>query len=132
MPAKPSKICSKPGCSNLTKEKYCEKHRDLLGKEKAERNRFYDDNKRNQVSKRFYNSKEWIILRDHKRRLSPYCEMCYVDDGIVKPVDVIDHIVELNDEGGWELRLTLSNLQSLCHAHHNAKTAKRRKERYRG
>ncbi|MCU6709413.1 HNH endonuclease [Paenibacillus sp. J5C_2022] len=42
--------------------------------------------------------------------------------------DVVDHTLPISLR--WDLRLTLNNLRSLCHACHNAKTAedKRRYE----
>ncbi|EOW9401891.1 HNH endonuclease [Vibrio cholerae] len=46
---------------------------------------------------------------------------------IIKPLDVVDHIVEINDNP--ELVYVYSNLQSLCHAHHNAKTAQHKQQR---
>ncbi|MFI8712022.1 HNH endonuclease [Brevibacillus brevis] len=39
----------------------------------------------------------------------------------ITQADVVDHIKPIGSY--WDLRLRLDNLRSLCHAHHNKKTA---------
>ena len=80
----------------------------------------YDKYKRNPKAKKFYASKEWKRMRDYVfKRDNMLCQMCYEKD-IVTPGDVVHHIVELLDgHKGWELRLTASNLTTLCHSCHN-------------
>lgn len=80
-------------------------------------NRNYDKHKRNQDSKRFYNSKEWIKCREVVLIRDRYlCRKCFKNNKITT-ADVVHHIKELKDYP--ELALTLSNLESLCHACHN-------------
>lgn len=51
----------------------------------------------------------------------PVCVMCH-GSGRITPATVADHIKPLRQGGGWGL----DNGQGLCHACHNAKTAKER------
>ena len=73
----------------------------------------------------FYNSKQWRSVRSLYISKNPLCEWCK-KQGITAPADVVDHIVEIKDGGDT---LSESNLQSLCHAHHNKKSAQARAER---
>ncbi|USK78968.1 HNH endonuclease [Peribacillus frigoritolerans] len=56
------------------------------------------------------------------------CVKCR-EDGRMTKADVVDHVIELQDN--YELRLTHSNLMSLCHACHNRKTKREQKKRER-
>lgn len=120
---KPLKPCKKAGCPSLTREDYCEKHQ---GEKKVEQ-QHYNKFVRNQKHVQFYNSKEWkhvrrlALVRDHH-----LCVKCR-ENGIYTKADVVDHRVELADS--WALRSELSNLDSLCHACHNLKTAQEKKRR---
>lgn len=114
---KPFKPCLKTGCHNLTRDRYCEKHAYIKEEQKKE---YRKNNPYVNENKGFYDSKEWkrarrlAIIRD-----KGLCVKCLAD-GKYTPFDVVDHIVELKDD--YSLRVELSNLQCLCHAHHNRKT----------
>lgn len=86
----------------------------------ASRQKIYDKTTRNQESKAFYNSKEWWRVRTIVLRDNQFCVNCN------RPADVVDHIKELIDGGA---PLALENLQPLCHACHNKKTAEERGRR---
>ncbi|RKD26828.1 hypothetical protein BEP19_15930 [Ammoniphilus oxalaticus] len=125
---KPFKICRKINCDNLTKETYCDDHKDIRRLKEQERQRAYDS-QRDPMLIKFYNSAEWRRLRQHI--LSVYNHLCVSDaHGELEPVpaDVVDHIVPVTAD--WSLRLTPSNCQPLCHSCHNKKTA-RDKEKYK-
>jgi 5-methylcytosine-specific restriction protein A len=100
MPRKSPKQCNTIGCPELTYDVYCDKH----SKDRHKEYKRYRDDKREQS---FYSSTEWIKLRNYKRMINPLCEDCLHEDKLT-PVAVIDHIVELKDDNGWSLRLTLS------------------------
>jgi 5-methylcytosine-specific restriction protein A len=73
----------------------------------------------------FYLSKEWREAKAAKRREGrTWCARCGSTDRLI-----LDHIVERKD-GGAEL--DLRNLEWLCHAHHQIKTAASRAARARG
>ena len=78
-----------------------------------------DWNKR-EVRQQFYHSKEWRKLRKIKLSIDPLCEKC-LTKGIIKEASVVDHKVDIILRP--ELRLTLSNLQSLCVECHNKKSS---------
>lgn len=59
--------------------------------------------------------------RELFRDANPWCVDC-LEDGIYTPWDELDHIVAL-EQGGAD---TDENLQGLCAAHHDAKTARDR------
>lgn len=119
------KPCNKIGCTSLTRSKFCELH---AGEQKAIERR-YDKESRNQDHVKFYNSRAWqearrqAIIRDHN-----LCQAC-LRSGKYTQADVVDHIVELADD--YSLRITLMNLECLCHECHNKKTANERRKRSR-
>lgn len=117
MNQKPLKPCSKIGCSQLTRERYCTDHKD----EHVAQTKHYDRFSRDTKTKAFYNSGAWRKLRNMvKIRDAGLCQMCLVDKKIVAGVEV-DHIIPIKVD--WSLRLTESNLQLLCRSCHNKKTA---------
>ncbi len=71
---------------------------------------------------KFYNSTAWRKVRANFVKSNPVCVDCLAI-GRVTPVDVVDHIEEINDGGAT---LDPANLQSLCHAHHNKKSSAHR------
>ena len=66
-----------------------------------------------------YNRAEWIKLRNKVRELEPLCRHCK-EKGIIKPTQVIDHILPIS-QGGEPY--DIENLQGLCNICHNRKTA---------
>lgn len=117
---KPKRPCNSPGCSNLTRERYCEQHQEREKQDRAERHRHYDRYQRDQKTARFYKSKEWELVRQQVLiRDKGLCQDC-LDEQRITTADVVDHIKPLRLF--WHLRLTLSNLRPLCHMHHNRKT----------
>lgn len=67
---------------------------------------------------RFYQRSAWKKLRSAQLRIEPLCRKCR-ETGALVEATVVDHITPIAS-GGAELEL--SNLQSLCTKHHNAKT----------
>jgi 5-methylcytosine-specific restriction enzyme A len=121
MPSKPLRPCTKQGCNNLTRDAYCEVHQQLKEQNRKQRNKDYNITKRDPVTTGFYKTKAWelvrkqVLIRDHG-----LCQHCLKDKKITV-ADMVDHIVPV--KVAWHLRLVLSNLQSLCNACHNRKTA---------
>lgn len=77
------------------------------------------------VAEGFYQSREWEATKRAKRAEGPaFCRVC----GSTKRL-ILDHIVERKDGGA---DFDLSNLEWLCTAHHNAKTARARAARATG
>lgn len=119
MPKKSPRQCIEIGCPNLSYESYCDVHKTVRHKEYK---KFRSDEK----EQAFYKSSAWIRLRNAKRQTDPLCEDCLLEDKLT-PMDVCDHMIELKDD--WSLRLTMSNIRSLCHSCHNKKTRKVQKLR---
>lgn len=121
---KPRRLCNKAGCKVLVdySQTYCDKH-----KPTKVSNVTYEQRKE-QGGKYFwfYKSKAWRTASYQYRLSNPCCERC-LGAGIVRPANVVDHIVELRDD--WDKRLDEDNFMSLCHACHNKKTANERKRR---
>ncbi|WP_324617940.1 HNH endonuclease [Cohnella cholangitidis] len=113
--------CNKIGCNQLARERYCAEHAYITEQQRAERHKHYDKHQRNQQATAFYHSVEWEAVRQEAlTRDVGLCQDCLMEKRITT-ADVVDHIKPI--EWFWELRLTLSNLRSLCHMHHNRKTA---------
>lgn len=65
---------------------------------------------------RFYNSAEWRVLSRKRLQDDGYkCVKCG------KIASEVDHIIPIQKEEGWVLRLDITNLQSLCLDCHNKK-----------
>lgn len=121
MPHKPQRSCRAPGCRNLTNDRYCTEHQHLVEAERKQRHLIYDRQKRDKQAATFYHSSEWeasrqeALIRDHG-----LCLDCLLQRTIT-PADLVDHIIPIRQR--WDLRLTLTNLRSLCNQHHAIKTA---------
>ena len=73
----------------------------------------------------FYRLSAWITLRNAYRTQNPLCEMCLKEGKTVSILGnngVVDHIKPRLKFP--ELAYEWTNLMSLCHKHHNQKTAK--------
>jgi len=81
------------------------------------KNREY--NRVRRTGQEFYNSQQWRKLRAFYIREHPLCEICKAE-GRTTAAEVVDHITEIKKGGA---ALDMRNLQSLCHLHHNQKTA---------
>jgi 5-methylcytosine-specific restriction enzyme A len=123
MPNRPLRPCNKIGCRNLTRETYCNEHKHLAEqRQRSRRNdKEYDKYKRNQQARAFYHSREWELLRQAALARDHYlCQHCLQHNRITRAT-IVDHIVPIAVD--WNRRLDISNLQSLCQACHNRKTA---------
>ncbi len=99
--------CLEPGCPVLVERGRC----------KAHRIRYPD--RRPTAARRGYDA-TWRRVRAAYLRAQPFCEACE-REGRTTAAQLVDHIVPLRSGGA---RLDPSNLQSLCRAHHAAKTAR--------
>ncbi|WZY00353.1 HNH endonuclease signature motif containing protein [Bacillus sp. FSL W7-1360] len=82
-----------------------------------ESQRYYDKYKRDQESRRFYNSKAWQKARRLAlNRDDHLCRHCF-DNGTITSAQTVHHIKYLKDHP--ELALDLANLVSLCFSCHN-------------
>lgn len=111
MPLKPKRPCSKIGCNNLTRERYCEAH-------KQEQNQY--DRNRGSAASRGYDSK-WRKYRIAFLAKHPLCVECQ-KIGIVRAATVVDHITP--HKGNKILFWDKNNHQPLCASCHSAKTAR--------
>jgi 5-methylcytosine-specific restriction protein A len=107
MPWKLSGPCAQPGCPELAiRAGRCAAHQSQAPQ------RQYDA-QRASPSKRGY-GREWQKIRASHLVRFPFCCVCGA------PATDVDHIIALVDGGTHDY----GNLQSLCHAHHSAKTAR--------
>lgn len=112
MPRKPKRPCSYPGCPKLVDGMYCEEHKKLTDKQ-------YNRYGRDEFTKNFYKTPEWLYVRKRQLEQQPFCEECLKEGKRVK-AKMVDHIKPIKQGGE---RFTPSNLQSLCWACHSRKSA---------
>lgn len=122
MPKRSPTKCNAPHCHNLTHDTYCDTH----AANKQADHRYYKQHRQDKQQQSFYSTTNWIKLRNYKRMTQPLCEHCLLNNRAT-PMDIVDHIIEIKDD--WSLRLSLSNLQSLCQRCHNIKTSKAKRQR---
>lgn len=78
---------------------------------------YYNKHKRSREHQLFYQSSAWAKARELALKRDNYlCVECLKAKRIRK-ADVVHHIIEVKDD--FTKALTLDNLESLCHAHHN-------------
>ncbi|HYK89799.1 MAG TPA: HNH endonuclease, partial [Acidobacteriota bacterium] len=111
-PLAPKKPCTWPGCPNLTNGGRCEKHRRQEQKE-------YDADRKDDPTRRFYNSRAWRRASDLHLRDEPLCREC-AKMGRDTLATMTDHIVPIKQGGDpWNP----NNHQSLCDSCHSKKSA---------
>lgn len=111
MAMKPLRPCRHPGCSALTREGYCPKHKPkpAARRESAEYHAWYS-------------LSVWTDdLRPTQLLREPWCGEC-AKRGIRTRATVVDHVVP--HRGDWARFIDRANLQSLCKHHHDQKTAR--------
>ena len=118
MARKAWKECSHPGCHELTKDRFCEKHQKEYDEATKVRHQAYDK-KRGSSTARGYNYR-WKKRRIVFLRKNPLCVECLAN-GIVKEAKHVDHIIP--HKGDMKLFWDESNWQSLCAECHSRKTA---------
>lgn len=124
MPKAAKHPCPHPGCGVLVDSgtRYCPAHQPAADARQQERARIYDEKR---PEAKFYHGARWKRLRAWFLRRHPLCEMC-LQAGRITPATVVDHIKEISDGGS---RYDPDNLQALCIACHNVKTADERTKR---
>lgn len=99
---KPIKPCHEPGCSELTVDLYCEKHKRVQRNFRSSSQMGYDY--------------QWKKRRERWIAMHPFCEMCgALEDGMN-----VDHIVP--HQGDMALFHDDNNLRTLCHSCHSKVT----------
>lgn len=109
MSFKPLRPCRHPGCMRLVSGGFCDKHKPEPRQRSEESARWH----------KLYLLPAWTDLRNHQLVIEPFCRECSKHGIRLKATDV-DHIEP--HRGRLDLFLDASNLQSLCHGCHSAKT----------
>lgn len=108
MPMKPLRPCNYPGCTALTRTRYCETH--------AVRSTV----QRPSAYQRGYTYK-WSKQAKEFLRAHPWCAEC-AKIGQFVPATQVDHIIP--HKGNQSIFWDKSNWQGLCDSHHSQKTAR--------
>lgn len=129
-----NKMCK--GCGNLIEypATYCDNCKIDVEQKKLEQykknKKIWDKKynaKRNPLYTKFYNSKEWFMLKEQYLSDHDYkCEECvkiklFKKNYRVAIAEEVHHIEFLSTDEGWKRRLDYNNLQALCHRHHDMK-----------
>jgi len=117
------RACGSPGCRNITRNKFCEEHQIDFDKKHKQLQQKYDKERSVQHGKDY--DSEWRKVRLIKLAQDPLCEDC-LRFGITEPAVMVHHIKSIEERP--DLRLIMSNLESLCNNCHEVKpsTIKRR------
>ena len=117
MASKPLRPCRHPGCPELTRDGWCDKHRPKYQRGKSA------------AYHSLYLLPIWKNdLRPTQLLREPFCREC-ARRGIRTRATVVDHIVP--HQGDWQLFTDRGNLQSLCKTCHDRKTAREQAEKRR-
>lgn len=117
MARKPLRPCRHPGCPELTRDGWCDKHRP---KYRRGRSAAYHG---------WYLLPIWQDeLRPHQLLREPWCREC-ARRGVRTRATVVDHVTP--HEGDWALFVDPANHQSLCKSCHDRKTAREQAEKRR-
>lgn len=114
----PMRQCRHPSCRLLIPftDTYCTRHVQTVN-QSYDKARLRD----NPTYVAFYKTGAWRNTRKVALMRDEWlCQHCLQSD-VYKPAEMVDHIVPTLVD--WEKRLELDNLQSLCNACHNRKTA---------
>lgn len=105
-----SAYCLEPGCPELVRSGRCPKHHAEVdgAKDRAIKARTAE-------ARKVYKTARWQRLRKRVLREQPWCQ----ETGCNQMATDVDHIVPISRNGP---KFARSNLQSLCHKHHSAKT----------
>lgn len=111
MANKPPRPCRHPGCPELTRDGWCEKHRPKRSNARKLSAAYHG----------WYNLPVWKDdLRPAQILREPFCREC-AKRGVRTRATVADHIKPFR--GDWALFVDPANHQSLCERCHNRKTA---------
>lgn len=116
----PKKICNFGVCHKIINgnEKYCEEHKKESDVNVKEKHKHYKRMRIDQREQSFYNSKQWIMLRDFIAvKYKGLCLWSYcIEDSIVS-ADTYHHIIPVKDD--WNERLDIYNIIPLSNRAHN-------------
>ena len=116
MARKALRECSKAGCHELTRERYCAKHKAEYDRAASQRHQEYDRTTRDKPAAEFYKSKEWQRARAEAMARSLYlCQDCLAR-GVIKKAEMVHHIKPLREYP--RLALDQDNLKPLCNKCH--------------
>lgn len=119
----PSFHCKHSTCPAIIPQYgYCDKHRPQENKDRAERDKRYDETRDKEVIA-FYNSSAWKATRQQQLAVEPFCQQC------LKAIATdVHHVIPVKESK--ELRLDYGNLMSLCGECHKRLEAKRKWAKY--
>lgn len=107
-------FCRHPGCGDLVRSGYCDKHKPAERADRLAGQRDY--NQRRSDSDSLYGTQRWRKLSVAFKRRHPCCSECE-RNGLTRPTEIVDHIVPAKEDLSlfWDWK----NLRALCHDCHN-------------
>ena len=113
MAQRPLRPCKRPGCPELTRTGWCDKHTPAPRSQHRKMSAKYHG---------WYSKPIWVKrLRPDQLAREPFCRVCSAQ-GLRTRATVVDHVTP--HRGDWGLFVSPANHQSLCKYHHDQKTAR--------
>lgn len=110
MTQKPLRPCRSIGCTAITRDGYCDKHKpDWRARDHEDSNQW----------RWLYRTREWRRLREQQLLEEPFCRVCAAQ-GVRTRATEVDHITP--HKGSRYLFSDRANHQSLCRSCHSRKT----------
>lgn len=114
MASKSLRFCNYPGCNELARGSYCEKHQVMMDEKRAAEKQRYDKT-RKRTAERGYDQ-AWERCRKAYLSRNPLCEVCK-KEGRITPAVLVHHVKPLSEHGA---RLDPANLMATCQPCHEA------------
>jgi hypothetical protein len=92
-------------------------------------NYIYNLMKTREEKQKFYNTSAWKKIREEHLKDNYYCVICLEQLNYININNLhVHHIISIDTDEGWNKRLDINNLETLCKEHHGTIHIHKKKE----